>query len=195
MFDEDGNIFKAIGIIIDIDKEKREAEELLYKAQRDGLTGLYNKGTSQSIVEDYLMNEGKDINGALFVMDLDNFKAVNDNLGHLAGDIVLTEISTIISNVFRENSIIGRVGGDEFIIFLKNVNSEEDIRKKAEELISGFRNTSTTEILDYNVSGSIGIAKYPEHGKSYKELFISADKAAYSAKNNGKGRYCIFNDN
>ena len=195
MFDEDGNIFKAIGIIIDIDKEKREAEELLYKAQRDSLTGLYNKGTSQSIVEDYLMNEGKDINGALFVMDLDNFKAVNDNLGHLAGDIVLTEISTIISNVFQENSIIGRVGGDEFIIFLKNVNSEEDIRKKAEELISGFRNTSNTEILDYNVSGSIGIAKYPEHGKSYKELFISADKASYSAKNNGKGRYCIFNEN
>ncbi|MFW2489208.1 diguanylate cyclase domain-containing protein [Clostridium chromiireducens] len=195
MFDEDGNIFKAIGIIIDIDKEKKEAEELLYKAQRDSLTGLYNKGTSQSIVEDYLMNEGKDINGALFVMDLDNFKAVNDNLGHLAGDIVLTEISTIISNVFQENSIIGRVGGDEFIIFLKNVNSEEDIRKKAEELISGFRNTSNTEILDHNVSGSIGIAKYPEHGKSYKELFISADKASYSAKNNGKGRYCIFNEN
>jgi len=195
MFDEDGNIFKAIGIIIDIDKEKKEAEELLYKAQRDSLTGLYNKGTSQSIIEDYIMNEGKGVNGALFVIDLDNFKAVNDNLGHLAGDIVLTEIAKIISKVFHENSIVGRIGGDEFVIFLKDVDSEGVIQKKAKELLSGFKNTSTEEILEYNVSGSIGISKYPEHGESYKELFISADKATYSAKNNGKGRYCIFNDN
>jgi diguanylate cyclase (GGDEF)-like protein/PAS domain S-box-containing protein len=194
MFDENGNILKAIGIIIDIDEEKRKAEELLYKAQRDSLTGLYNKGTAQSMVEEYIKNEGKNVNGALFLIDIDNFKTVNDTLGHLAGDSVLTNISSMFSEIFQENSIVGRIGGDEFIIYLKNINSEELICEKAEELVNGFRSNFAKEILNYKVSGSVGIAKYPEHGKSFKELFINADKAAYLAKNKGKDNYCIFEE-
>ena len=139
MFDENGNIFKAIGAIIDIDKEKIEAEELIFKAQRDSLTGLYNKGIAQSMIEEYMKNEGLNANGALFVIDVDNFKAVNDNLGHLAGDSVLTDISSMLSEVFNENSIVGRIGGDEFIVFLKNIDSEEFIYKKADDLVKGFR--------------------------------------------------------
>ncbi|WP_297424142.1 diguanylate cyclase [Clostridium sp.] len=190
MFDKNGNIFKAIGIIIDIDKEKKKTEELLYKAQRDSLTSLYNKGTSQSMIEEFIKDNNS--SGALFVIDLDNFKAVNDNLGHLAGDVVLTNISSMISKNFYDDSIVGRIGGDEFIIFLKNVESEEQIRDSAEELLNVFRRNTAKEILDYNISASIGIAKYPEHGETYKELFISADKAVYLAKNRGKDNYCIF---
>ena len=102
-------------------KKKQEAEELLFKAQRDSLTGLYNKGIAQSMIEEYMENEGLKAKGALFVIDVDNFKAVNDNLGHLAGDSVLTNISSMLSEVFNENSIVGRIGGDEFIVFLKNI--------------------------------------------------------------------------
>jgi diguanylate cyclase (GGDEF)-like protein/PAS domain S-box-containing protein len=194
MFDENGNIFKAIGIIIDIDEEKKEAEKLLFKAQRDSLTSLYNKGTAQSMIEEYIESAGEDVNGALFVIDLDNFKAVNDNLGHLAGDFVLTTISSVLSEIFQEDSIVGRIGGDEFVIFLKNVDSEELIRKKEEELMKGFRSSFEGEISDYKVSGSIGIAKYPKHGKCFKQLFINADKAVYLAKSKGKDNYCIFEE-
>lgn len=192
MFDETGNIFKAMGAIIDINKEKIEAEELLSKAQRDSLTGLYNKGTVQSMIEEYLENEALNTMGALFMIDVDDFKAVNDNLGHLTGDSVLTSISSILSEVFDENSIVGRIGGDEFIVFLKNIDSEEFLYKKADELVKGFRKNFIGENSDYKVSGSIGISKYPQHGKSFKELFINADKAVYLAKNKGKDTYCIF---
>lgn len=194
MFDENGNIFKAMGAIIDIDKEKKEAEELLFKAQRDSLTGLYNKGITQNMIEEYIENEGSKFKGALFVIDVDDFKAVNDNLGHLVGDSVLISISSMLVEVFNENSIIGRIGGDEFIVFLKNVNSKELLYKKTRELVEGFRSNYSGESLEYKVSGSIGIAKYPEHGKSFEELFINADKAVYLAKNNGKDNYCVFGE-
>lgn len=194
MFDQNGNILKAIGAIIDIDKEKAETENLIYRAQRDSLTGLYNKVTAQSLIEEYMENKGENNRGALFVIDLDNFKAVNDNLGHLAGDSVLTSISSVFSETFYENSIVGRIGGDEFIVFLKDIDSEEFIYKKAEELVRGLRTNYIKEICDYKVSGSVGIAKYPEHGKSFKELFINADKAVYLAKNKGKDNYYIFEE-
>ncbi len=192
MFDGDGNIFKAMGAIINIDKEKVETEELLFKAQRDSLTGIYNKGSTNSMIEAYIKDQGLNVNGALFMIDVDNFKAINDNLGHLAGDSVLTGISLMISEVFNENAIVGRIGGDEFVVYLKNISSEEFLYKKADDLLKGFRKKFIGESSDYKVSGSIGIAKYPEHGKSFEELFINADKAVYLAKSKGKDNYCVF---
>ena len=100
----------------------------------------------------------------------------------------------MLSEVFNENSIIGRIGGDEFIVFLKDTDSEELLYKKAEYLVREFRRNFIGENLDYKVSGSIGIAKYPQHGKSFKELFVNADKAVYLAKNKGKDTYCVFED-
>lgn len=197
MFDENGDIFKAVGVIINIHKEKIENQELLYKAQRDSLTGLFNKGNTQSLIEEYIESDSinnKGANGALFVIDVDNFKAVNDNLGHLSGDKVLKSISSMLLEIFFENSIIGRIGGDEFIIFLKDIKSQELLYKKANELINGFRRDFVGETKEYKVSGSVGIAMYPEHGRSFKELFKNADKAVYLAKKKGKDNYCVFNE-
>lgn len=194
IFDSNGDIYKAIGVIINIDKEKKEAEELLYKAQRDSLTGLYNKGTAQTMIEEYIQNQNNEAKGALFLIDMDNFKSINDNLGHLAGDFVLTNLSSMLIDIFSKESIIGRIGGDEFIVFLKDINSEEVLYKKAEELVMGFRTNFTKEFANYKVSGSIGIAKYPEQGTSFTKLYVHADKAAYVAKNKGKDNYCIFEE-
>ncbi|MFT8352483.1 diguanylate cyclase domain-containing protein [Clostridium saccharoperbutylacetonicum] len=194
MFDENGDISRAIGIIIDIDKERKETEELVFKAERDSLTGLYNKGTTERLIEEYI-NNNKGGMGALFQIDLDNFKKINDNLGHLAGDFVLTNMSSMLIEIFSENSIVGRIGGDEFIVFLKEVESEELIYRKAEQLVLGFRTNFTKEFLNYKLSGSIGIAKYPEHGENFQDLYIKADKATYLAKNKGKDNYCIFEEN
>jgi diguanylate cyclase (GGDEF)-like protein/PAS domain S-box-containing protein len=192
MFDENGNIFKAVGAIIDINKEKIEGENLLFKAQRDSLTELFNKGNTQIMIEEYMESEGINSNSALFVIDVDNFKAINDNLGHLAGDAVLKSISSMLAEVFSVNSIIGRIGGDEFVVFLKDISSEDLLYEKAEELVDGFRRNIVEGTKDYKVSGSIGIAKYPEHGRSFEELFENADKAVYFAKKKGKDNYCLF---
>jgi diguanylate cyclase (GGDEF)-like protein len=194
MFDENGDIFKAVGVIININKEKLEAEDLLFKAQRDSLTELFNKGNTQNMIEEYIKNNKSNASGALFVIDVDNFKAVNDELGHLAGDKVLKGISSMFLEVFSENSIIGRIGGDEFIVFLKDINSEEALCKKADELVNGFGREFIEVTKEYKVSGSIGIALYPQHGKSYNELFKNADKAVYLAKEKGKDTYCLFDE-
>lgn len=194
IFDTNGDIYKAIGVIVNIDKEKKESEELLFKAQTDSLTGLYNKGTAEAMIEDYIQYENNNAKGALYLIDMDNFKSINDNLGHLAGDFVLTNMSSMLLDIFKEDSIIGRIGGDEFIVFLKSIDSEKMLYEKAEELVQGFRTNFTKEFSDYKVSGSIGIAKYPEHGTSFTKLYVNADKAAYVAKNKGKDNYCMFKE-
>lgn len=112
------------------------------------------------MIEEYINKSKKDDRHALFIIDIDDFKSINDNLGHLTGDSVLKDISIKIKEIFNENSIIGRIGGDEFIVFLKSIQSDEFVCEKANELVSGFRENYTGEDGIYKVSGSIGIAMY-----------------------------------
>ncbi|NFA44290.1 diguanylate cyclase [Clostridium botulinum] len=183
---------KVIGVITDIDHEKRENEKLLFKAERDSLTEIYNKITSQDMIEECINNSVEGDKHVLFIIDVDDFKSINDTLGHLTGDSVLKDISIKITEIFNENSIIGRIGGDEFIVFLKNIGSENCIHKKAEQLVKGFRESYTGKVDRYKVSGSIGIARYPENGITFEELFSNADKALYCAKKQGKDTYYIW---
>ncbi|MBW6410788.1 diguanylate cyclase domain-containing protein [Clostridium weizhouense] len=187
--DKNGNLSKVIGVIIDINEEKNEAERLLFKAERDSLTHLYNKGTVERNIQDYIENQGENKCHALLMIDIDDFKLINDNLGHLSGDEVLSNISLKMSEVFSKNDIIGRIGGDEFIAFLKDVKYEEDIDNKAKKLVCAFKDILIEQKSDYKISGSIGISKYPKHGKTFKELFKNADKALYLAKEKGKDNY------
>lgn len=190
---ENNIVYKAIGTIIDIDKEKREAQSLLFKAQRDSLTNLYNKGITQQLIEEYIHNEGRNGNHTFFIIDIDDFKSINDNFGHLAGDTVLRDISSKISNIFRDYDIVGRIGGDEFIVFLKDINSEKVIYKKGDSLLQAFKEIFIEGNSNYKISGSIGIAKYPDHGTTFSELYANADKALYVSKNGGKDGYSLFN--
>ncbi|WP_252226633.1 diguanylate cyclase [Clostridium sp. ZBS2] len=191
ILDENDTPIKVIGVITDIDHEKRENEKLLFKAERDSLTEIYNKITAQNMIEEYINESSKEDKHALFIIDVDDFKSINDNLGHLTGDYVLKDISTKITDIFSENSIIGRIGGDEFIVFLKDIESEEFVCQKADELVSGFRESYTGKDGVYKVSGSIGISIYPKGGKNFEELFLSADNALYYAKKQGKDTYYI----
>ncbi|NFN94046.1 diguanylate cyclase [Clostridium botulinum] len=193
ILDDNNKPIKAIGLITDIDNEKRENEKLIFKAERDSLTEIYNKITAQNMIEEYINKSRKDDRHALFIIDIDDFKSINDNLGHLTGDSVLKDISIKITEIFNENSIIGRIGGDEFIVFLKSIQSDEFVCEKANELVSGFRENYTGEDGVYKVSGSIGIAMYPKGGLNFEQLFLSADKALYFAKKQGKDTYYISN--
>lgn len=190
--DEIGNPAKIIGKISDIDIRMREREKLIYDTQRDSFTKLYNKTTTESYIRNYLRMSAPDQRHALMIIDIDNFKSVNDSLGHLFGDNVLAGISSKLRSLFRSSDIIGRFGGDEFIVFLKNVGTDEKIAEKAQEVCEIFRDTYTGEKKDYKISGSVGISVFPDDGKTFPDLFRKADTALYDAKNHGKDGFFIY---
>jgi PAS domain S-box/diguanylate cyclase (GGDEF) domain len=192
--DDAGKPVKVIGKIADIDERKREREKLISNAQREPLTGLYNKVAVESYIRTCLRASDKNIRHALMIIDVDNFKGVNDSLGHLFGDAVLKEISAKLRTLFRSTDILGRFGGDEFIVFIKNVGENQQIAQKANAVCDIFRETYTGDNKDYKISGSVGISIYPEHGKNFYELFKSADTALYEAKNRGKDGFVISGD-
>lgn len=195
IIDENDEMSKIVGKIVDIDKQKCETEDLKKKAELDCLSGLYNKGTVQMIINSYLNTEGKFQKHAFLIFDIDDFKNINDTLGHLTGDEVIRTISSRIKNLVGNTDICGRVGGDEFIVLLKNVESSDFVKQKAQELCNAFRIDLKNKNEVLKVSGSIGIALYAEHGTTYNELLDKADTALYEAKKRGKDQFSIYGYN
>jgi diguanylate cyclase (GGDEF)-like protein len=167
-------------------------ETLKVKAENDLLTGLYNKVTTELVITDFLQTDGKEDRHALFVIDLDDFKRINDELGHIYGDKALTEVADAISHCLRTTDVKGRIGGDEFLVLLKFVKSDTDIIQKAEEIIKKLNGIRILYGSDWTIGASIGIAVYPEHSEKFTELFRKADKSLYFSKEHGKGTYCIY---
>ena len=184
--DDLGNPFCCIGKTVDIQSQK----ELEYQARTDLLTKLLNKVTTETEIKQILANDFD--SHVMFIVDIDNFKNVNDNLGHHFGDMVLKEISSKLKACFRSNDIVGRIGGDEFIVFLKGIHDRDFIEKKAMQIIEVFKNTYSGDNKDYKISGSVGISMYPFNGDSYTELYKASDKALYQSKQRGKDCYTIY---
>lgn len=184
---------RMIAFITDIDKQKKETMVMKEKAEHDLLTGLYNSMTTSALVNKVISESNTNSSHALFVIDIDNFKNVNDSHGHLVGDEVIIDISSKINKIFREDDIIGRIGGDEFVVLLKDI-PYLDIKKKCEILQGVFHGAHPQNDQCYKVSGSIGVAVFPRDGKSYRDLFAKADTAMYAAKNSGKDAYCIYSE-
>jgi diguanylate cyclase (GGDEF)-like protein len=194
ILDETGNVVTVIGRISNIDKQKRETEHLLIKSMLDPLTNLTNKISTQAAIDDFLLYRSKNELSAMLAIDIDDFKFINDKWGHLFGDTVLTDIANIMKNIFREDDIIGRFGGDEFIVFLKDTPSENFAINLSTQLLNIFSQTYSVGDLEYKFSASIGISFYNKHGKTFSELYEKADKALYYSKKNGKNQYCVFVD-
>lgn len=191
-----GKCDSIVGIILDIDDERSKVEVLQEKAEKDSLTKLYNKGTTEIKVVQKLRNMSEGSMGAFFIIDIDNFKGFNDKYGHIYGDTVLRDVTLQLKSVFRVNDIIGRIGGDEFVVFLDNMNSLEEVINKAESITMTFRKSCSNEDEKCRISGSVGVSIYPKDGSSYNELYQNADNALYMAKNNGKNQYFLYsNDN
>lgn len=189
----DGVPCKAVGIMIDIDAEKRRSRMLLEKAERDALTNLYNKGASQTLIQNYLL-EHPDETCALLIIDIDNFKQMNDSFGHLFGDALLIEMSGEIQKLFRSADVVGRVGGDEFIALIKGIPDSEVAAKKAEQIVQAFQNIVIREKRDCQITCTIGISLSPLHGGTFPELYQKADQALYFAKNQGKNQFIVFDE-
>lgn len=160
------------------------------ETQLDSLTGLTNKMHTQHLISQYLYDNPTS-NCALFVIDVDDFKLVNDNNGHLFGDAVLASISNSIKSTFRSSDIIGRVGGDEFMVLMKEYRQISDVIDKANALRHAIHDTYAGE-GNRIMSVSIGISLFKEHGDDFNTLYEKADQAMYFNKNNDKDGYTIY---
>ncbi len=185
-------LMKIIGIITNIDSEKRAAKALLDRAEQDPLTKLLNKNTGRKQAEEYLSSFSNGARCALLIIDLDNFKQVNDRFGHMFGDSVLVQAAREIKQLFRSQDIICRIGGDEYMILMRGISDRELIRNRCIRLSAALGNIFENQLKDLKIGCSIGIALAPEHGNSYIELFQRADQALYQVKKQGKNSFAFY---
>lgn len=187
LYDDKGRIYSIIGKLIDITEEVAEKQELITRSERDGLTGLYNAITTKELINKNIKNWDKNKIEALIVIDCDKLKDINDRYGHLQGDKILMNIGKGLRNTFRQTDIIGRIGGDEFCVYMTDIPSIEFIISKCEKLSTFVEDLNH----DFHTTVSIGVALLNDD-TSYEDLFKKADDALYEAKKNGRAQVVIY---
>ena len=192
ILDNIGVPIKAIGRITDISKRKSETLRLVDKSQIDLLTGLLNKTTTQNFIEGYLTNN-KNVPHALLVLSINNFETISDNLSSQIGDIILLEISQKLQKLFRSTDIVGRIGEEQFMIFIKDCTIDLIIRK-ASEICAYVNNLDLGYDNTHKISGNIGISLSPQDDVTYEGLYKKADIALFISKRNGKNSYEFFEE-
>lgn len=185
---------KGFIYVKDIDTQKKDTLNLEYKSQRDCLTKLYNKGTTEFLIKTALTTAKKNFTQAFFIVDLDHFKTINDTHGHIFGDSVLAQTAQKIKSIFTNEDIIGRIGGDEFVIFVKDIKKLNTIDEKAQELCT-LLNTMPLDNpnTSFTISCSIGISLSPTDGFTFETLYKKADIALYTAKKQGRNQFAYYN--
>lgn len=161
-------------------------ENMSRKADLDYLTGVLNREGISRLISSRLEEKDGEA-GALCFLDLDNFKQINDRFGHSYGDEALCAISRALKDSIRRSDIVGRFGGDEFLIYMNGITGEDDILARAEAICGKIR----TLPLSIPLTASIGIARYPECGRGFQELLDKADAALYQSKCAGKDRISL----
>lgn len=183
---------KGLLCLKNIDEKKRQELKLQFQSQMDPLTGLYNKKMTEELINHFLGEQVlKKSTHAFLILDVDDFKNVNDRYGHLHGDHVLSKMAAVIRGSFRERDIIGRIGGDEFVIFMKNIVDVQAAVNSAEKVCRIFREHFPG---DEKISCSIGMAFYPMDGGNYEELYRKSDIALYKAKREGKNQSRVYEE-
>lgn len=185
-------IVMVLNIINKIRNNERK-KQLEDKADTDLLTGLNNKLATERKIKTY-MAQNPDSQSMMFLLDIDNFKKINDTMGHAFGDEVLRSLGQQIGSNFRASDIIGRIGGDEFMIFLKGINDAETIRKEARKIENFFKGFQAGEYVKYAATASIGVAIFPQEGADFESLYKAADQGLYKAKKRGKNQLAFYRD-
>ena len=186
VFGPDGQVTRVIGTLTDISAQIDREQELRQQAQQDPLTGLYNRA-GVKLINARLEQISR---GVLFMLDLDDFKSVNDSYGHAAGDKLLIAVARILEETFRADDIVARVGGDEFIALMSGSDNRATAEQKGEELLERVRGLRI-EGLDITASVSVGAASAPTFGRTYETLSLAADEALCEVKNGGKGGFVL----
>ncbi|WP_158970279.1 bifunctional diguanylate cyclase/phosphodiesterase [Paraglaciecola sp. L3A3] len=182
-----------IAVAHDITERKKMEQHLEYLANHDPLTKLPNRAALKKCLQ-VSLSTAKANNTHLYLLfiDLDNFKQINDNHNHTVGDQVLEIVAQRLLNCVRDTDIVGRLGGDEFVILLDNMSSKEDVTKLANKMCLAVEQPVSLANTTLQLSLSIGIAAYPEHGANYDSLMQFADEAMYKAKKAGGNRVIVF---
>jgi diguanylate cyclase (GGDEF)-like protein len=165
--------------------------EQILNARLDALTGLRNRDGLPDQVNAMLE---ENCEGFFFIMDMDNFKSVNDTYGHLEGDSVLARFAQELKKSIGENDVAARIGGDEFIVFSPESYTDSEIRRKALGIIRRIERALVAPGRLVRVTVSMGISKVPDNGTTYETLYSNADKALYLMKNEGKNGYKFYAD-
>ena len=175
---------------IELKKSYANIEKLAY---HDGLTGLYNRVAFMKFTHEIFDKEGANLkHHAVFFIDLDNFKNVNDTLGHDYGDMLLIQFADLLRKYAKEDDIVSRAGGDEFLVFKSSYDSIDELREFAHNIVEMANKPFDLNGEAAHISTSIGIALFPQNGLAISELIKNADIAMYSAKNSGKNEYKFF---
>lgn len=195
LFDEAGRLIGFQGVDRDITDRKQAEARIEFLAHHDALTGLPNRVLLRDRFEHALaMSERSRTKVAMLFLDLDNFKVVNDTLGHASGDQLLLEVVTRLTRCTRESDTISRQGGDEFILLLNDIPDQETVERIAGEILEHLAEPVDINGHVLNASGSIGVVIYPEDGRDFDGLLQKADTAMYNAKNAGRNTYRFFDD-
>lgn len=188
--DNDGRFFGRLWIYEDVSRERQTAEQLIYLAERDALTGLFNRRRFQDELSRFLAESDRNgRRGALLFFDLDEFKYINDTFGHGAGDSVLIRVAGEVGVLVRHNEVFSRLGGDEFAVLMPDA-SEKDAEMLAERIVRAVAKIPfRLEGQNLRLTTSLGIAYYPENATSAEDLVAQADAAMYQAKEAGKNAW------
>ncbi len=183
----------AIGERVEYDKELKEQKYYMTSYAIDTATNVYNKRAISELAKDLIAEAaGKPL--YCIIMDIDNFKHLNDVYGHMVGDDVLARVSEALKSVLGERGYVGRFGGDEFFIITDKIKKDEDVCFLLKTVSRHITWNCKDTISDTDVTTSIGVSKYPDNGSTYDELFRVADKCLYIAKSEGKNRYVLYNE-
>lgn len=188
VYDEDGKPAYKLGKVANIDKEKQEKEELMARATKDGLTRLLNADSAQNAINRAVQSMEAGQGAALILLDIDYFKTVNDTYGHPEGDRILKCVADVLKDYSKASGIAGRIGGDEFILFLAEIGKKEELAGVCERLCHDMAHCRAGRENGVTVSVG-GVIVRPQ--EPYHELYQRADEILYLAKRNGRGRYEI----
>jgi len=170
----------------------RNSKQLEEKADTDLLTGINNKLATERKIKEYLETH-PDVPCMVMLFDIDNFKKINDTKGHAFGDEVIRSVGQSIGGQFRVTDIVGRIGGDEFMIFLKNIPSEEIAVREAKKLMQYFKDFAVGGYVKYSATASVGVAMFPTDAKDFEGIYKAADEALYRSKENGRNQLNFYN--
>ncbi|MEG0841243.1 MAG: sensor domain-containing diguanylate cyclase [Erysipelotrichaceae bacterium] len=178
-------------IFMDISDERKVQALLSERAEKDSLTGLLNRVGFETRITNNL-SERKNRNSAFIMLDVDNFKQINDDYGHTSGDNMLCFVAEALTNIFYKDSYISRMGGDEFAVFVSDVESKRELNNLIEQFYLAIKNKQNSDINTLYITCSLGIALAPKDALVYQDLYANADQALFFAKRNGKNQYHFY---
>jgi diguanylate cyclase (GGDEF)-like protein len=192
--DASGKVSRVVVVSRDVTERKNIEEKWRHLSYHDMLTGLPNRILFSDRLKQAIAAAKRDKIHILSMMfiDLDDFKEINDNFGHVTGDLALKEVASRIQDCLRESDTAARMGGDEFLVLLPAIESPDDAIIVAKKIRHALCQPIDLGNLGLTVTTSIGIAVYPEHGSEEETLLRNADAAMYHAKKSGRNTVCVF---